>query len=229
MTVAITDTGTPGLKAYIRWVKDAGPDLGFLILSYSAGNMDGLDRCQGIVFTGGGDIHPECYGRKDSAPLLESVDRERDKFELEAIGRGLQKGLPMLGICRGMQLFNVAMGGTLIPDLKTAGFPGHRKGKKGDRVHDVIVEPGTVFHGIVGELTGPVNTSHHQAVERVGEGLRVTARANDGVIEAEEWKDADQRPFLQLVQWHPERMPDPRNPFSRAVVERFVGAVNQKI
>jgi len=224
------DTGTPGVRNYVRWVKSAAPDFEFLKLSYPAGDLDRLDRCHGVVFTGGGDVHPDFYGLNDRIELLEGVNAARDRFELEAVERGMKSGLPMLCICRGMQLFNVAMGGTLIPDIRTAGFEGHRKGKRGDASHPVVVEPETVLHSIVGVDTGSVNTNHHQAVERVGKGLRVTACARDGIIEAMEWEHVGGRPFLQLVQWHPERISDLLNPFSHAIVEKFVEAVrrNQK-
>jgi putative glutamine amidotransferase len=226
VTVAVLHTGSSGVKTYVRWLTGAGPDLDFLTLSHSAGNLDVLDRCQGVVFTGGGDVDPGTYGRVDATHLVEGVDAKRDRFELAAVRRGMELQLPIIGICRGMQLFNVAMGGTLIPDLNTVGFAGHRKGKRGDRVHEIAVEEGTLLHRIVGRTRGLVNTNHHQAVDRVGEGLRVAARADDGVIEAMEWEHASDHPFLQLVQWHPERIRDPQNPMCAALAEGFVRALH---
>jgi putative glutamine amidotransferase len=133
--------------------------------------------------------------------------------------------MPVLGICRGAQVFNVAMGGSLIPEIETAGFRSHRLGDDPGGVHGVSVMDGSVLLGVVGVKEGTVNSSHHQAVDAVGRGLRVAARSDDGIIEALEWDDPAGKPFVLLVQWHPERMGDTAGPFSRNLVERIASEV----
>jgi putative glutamine amidotransferase len=137
----------------------------------------------------------------------------------------MERGMPVLGICRGAQIFNVAMGGSLIPDIEAAGFMNHRRGDEPERVHGVHVMNGSILNGIVGVSAGTVNSSHHQAVDAVGRGLAVAARSDDGIIEALEWEDPAGRPFVLLVQWHPERMGDTAGPFSRNLVERLASEV----
>jgi putative glutamine amidotransferase len=127
----------------------------------------------------------------------------------------------VLGICRGAQLYNVAMGGTLIPDLETAGYASHKNGDAAEGSHGVTLEPGSLLHTTVGCTSGQVNTYHHQAADKVGRGLRVAARSDDGVIEALEWEQPEGRPFLLLVQWHPERLSDVHSPFAKILMERF--------
>lgn len=227
MTIALTDTRSKGYENYLRWVQSAGHEIECLTLSAALDNLDTLNRADGVLLTGGGDVDPALYGRDDARPLVEGVDKERDRFELSVIARALEHQLPLLCICRGMQLFNVARGGTLIPDLLAAGYKEHRKGKSGDRIHEVTVEANSILSRIVGLQKGVTNTNHHQAADRVGEKLRVTARSSDGVIEAMEWEEAATVPFLQLVQWHPERMSDPGNPLSQGILRAFLQAVQQ--
>lgn len=225
MIIGITQNHSTSFNNYLRWLQTCGSSVECVILSHRSGTASDLEGCDGLLLTGGGDVDPALYERSDAMSLVEDVDRERDKFELEVIERAFQKNLPMLCICRGMQIFNVAMGGTLIPDMRSAGYKDHRKGKVGDATHVVRVVEGTVFSDIVGLQEGTTNTNHHQAVDRCGDRLRVTARAPDGIVEVMEWEDAAQRPFLQLVQWHPERMKEEGNPFSRALLEAFITAV----
>jgi putative glutamine amidotransferase len=126
-----------------------------------------------------------------------------------------------------MQVFNVALGGTMIPDVESAGYLSHskEKGQMSDARHGIRVQQGTGLLSIVRSTQGEVNTNHHQAVERPGQGLRDTAYSPDGLIEGLEWQDPDDKPFLQLVQWHPERMADFENPLSGGLLRRFVSEV----
>jgi putative glutamine amidotransferase len=126
-------------------------------------------------------------------------------------------------------LTNVVLGGTLVPDLQRAGHEDHRSRPEGDRSHEVVIEQGTQLAGIAGVQRGTVSSAHHQAVGRVGDGLRVTARSADGVIEALEWAVPAGRSYLQLVQWHPERMTDGENPLTRDLILQFSQALNRHI
>lgn len=165
---------------------------------------DLLDRIDGLVMTGGGDIAPDRYGEVARRDLV-GVDDERDRFEISLSRAALARRMPTFAICRGLQVVNVALGGTLIQDL-----PADRDAQG----HDVIGEPAYLPHTnitietgcriaeIIGAGDRGVNSLHHQAVDRLGDGLRVVARADDGTVEAIEHVD-EGWPMI-AVQWHPE-------------------------
>ncbi len=223
MIVAMTDPEKEGksFERYAGWLHSGIPDLTIRLITPGVPGAT-LEGCLGLVLTGGGDVDPVLYGREDACALAGGIDRLRDDQEIGLIGAARELGLPVLGICRGAQVFAVAAGGPLYPDVEQAGFLCHRKrGPGDDRVHDVRVEPGSLLSDIVGTTEGEVNSSHHQAVERPGGGLRIVARSTDGVPEAVEWEDPAGKPFLLLVQWHPERMLDRGSPFSGGVLRRF--------
>jgi putative glutamine amidotransferase len=226
LRVALTDSmGSPAKAArYKEWIEHGIPGVDVCLLSYRRDNLADLERCAGLVLSGGGDIDPQLYGRPDVSAFVSEVDRERDAFELRVIETALARRMPILGICRGTQLFNVFHGGTLLPDIEQAGFPGHR-GDKGDRRHRVDILPGSSLSTICGVTSGEVNSSHHQAIDLVGDGLRVASRAADGIIEAVEWADPQSRAPVQLVQWHPERMDDRKNPLAKNLILHFTSII----
>ena len=191
------------------------------------GAADLLAGAAGVLLTGGRDIHPRHWNAGEPVHPTADVDPDRDELEIPLVQAAWGLGLPILGICRGTQLTNVVLGGTLVPDLQRAGHQDHRSTPDGDRVHTVAVEQGTVLAGITGVAQGTVSSAHHQAVGRVGDGLRVTARSADGVIEALEWAVPEGRAFFQLVQWHPERMTERENPLQRHLIQHFAEAVNR--
>ena len=162
-----------------------------------------------------------------SRSIARYVNEQRDEFEFAVIERARGARLPILGICRGMQVCNVALGGTLIPDVQKAGARDHGKPKDSqvDPVHSVSVVENTLLHSMVGTPSGVVNTHHHQAVDRLGSGLRAGARSSDGIVESAEWESSAEKPFLLLVQWHPERMEDAASPFSLGIGTRFIREV----
>ena len=163
--------------------------------------VEGLD---GIVLAGGDDCDPQLYG-EERHPSVEPGDPRRQKNDLTLARVARERGIPTLGICLGMQMMNVAAGGTLLQDIDShldtdirhASIPEDR-GR-----HDVILQEGTRLSGILPDVELNVNSSHHQAIGRVGEGLRITAHAPDGIIEGLE---DPRHPFYLGVQWHPEDM-----------------------
>jgi putative glutamine amidotransferase len=171
--------------------------------SYAARALDGLD---GLLLTGGEDIDPAWYGA-DRSPQLFPPSRERDLFELATLAAARQRELPILGICRGIQLVNVGLGGTLYQDL-----PSERPGpvdhnpaaERTARAHAVLLEVGSRAAGALGATRLSVNSFHHQAIRDLAPGLVVSGVTEDGVIEAVE-SPAD-APWLLAVQWHPEEM-----------------------
>lgn len=163
-----------------------------------------LERVDGLLLSGGVDLDPALYGQPRHA-RLGRVDRARDEFELALTRRALKLDLPILAICRGQQVLNVATGGTLIQDIpsEVRGAMKHEAGgARTRRSHDVEVAAGSKLAAILGRGPLRVNSFHHQAIEQLGSGLEVTARSpGDGVIEAVEMRD---RAFVVAVQWHPE-------------------------
>lgn len=155
----------------------------------------------GVLFLGGGDIDPGLYGLRGPVPNLYGVDRRADEYCMELIDQTLGRDAPLLAICRGSQLLNLACGGTLIPDLDP--FELHRGGKGESMFLDepVSVLPGSRLHSILGRDRVTVRSGHHQAVEQVGPRLRIAAVADDGIIEGTEHKD---NTWVLGVQWHPE-------------------------
>ncbi len=163
--------------------------------------VEGLD---GILLAGGDDCDPMVYG-EEPHPAVETMDPRRQNNELTLARVARERGIPTLGICLGVQVMNVAAGGTLIQDIDSelrtdiehASDPSNR------HRHDVLIEHGTRLAAILGERELNVNSSHHQAIRHVGEGLRVTAQAPDGIVEGLE---DPTHPFYVGVQWHPEDM-----------------------
>lgn len=184
-----------------------------------------LDSVDGLVLTGGGDVDPTFYDAKLPPHLkktLGGVDARRDEMEIHLVREAHRRGIPVLGICRGHQVLNVAFGGTLIVDIPTQmgnEIRHSRLDKKNDAVHNVAVEPDTKLARIFGCRTVGVNSSHHQAVDKPGKGLRVSARSADGVIEGIETGDDA---FTVGVQFHPERMVD-GYPLIRKLFGAFIG------
>ena len=161
-----------------------------------------IARLDGICLSGGPDLDPEAYGAPERHVELGPTEPSLDAFELALARAAIERGMPVLGICRGSQALNVACGGTLHQHL-----PGHRQAEPGTQTtHEVEILGGTQLAGLVGEGTMAVNSFHHQAVDELGRGLRVAARAADGTVEAIE------RPggFVIGVQWHAETLADGR-------------------
>ena len=163
-----------------------------------------LDLIDGLLLAGGADIDPASYGQPAHAETHDTVP-ERDAFEIALTRAAIERDLPVLGICRGMQLINVALGGTLTQHLpEHLGHQEHRRvlGSFDGSDHDVDVADGTLAMRVIGSAQHVTKSHHHQGVERLGEGLRVSASSPfDGLIEAIE---LPQRSFVLGVQWHPE-------------------------
>lgn len=209
-------------QAYIRSVQTAGglP----VVLPASIPENDYryvVDSFDGFLFSGGGDIDPRYY-QGSAQPNMHGINPERDVLELSLIPLIIKSGKPLLAICRGVQVLNVALGGDLFGDIKTQlplaqkhdWFPSYDRGKL---VHTVAVAKGTRLATILNAERVNTNSLHHQALNRIGAGLIVSAVAEDGVIEAVELPDA---PFAIGVQWHPEWLQG--DPTMRSLFQAFV-------
>jgi putative glutamine amidotransferase len=166
---------------------------------------DALGGVTGLVLTGGGDVDPARYGEAPD-PTTAGVDQARDEWELALLAEALARRLPVLATCRGAQLANVALGGTLVQHVPAATGARHGWAESyGETVHAVHLDPGCRLAGVLGRTDIEVNSIHHQAVGTVGPGVRAVGWAPDGTIEAIE---VDDHPELVAVQWHPELLED---------------------
>jgi putative glutamine amidotransferase len=222
--VGITTSDT-NFQNYPNWI--AGEGVEIVQLSYTEKNTQDFDSCDGFVLTGGIDVHPVFYqNARVDYPNTTVFNESRDLFEMQVFEFARQLNKPVLAICRGMQLVNIALGGNLIQDLQENGFENHRKGSERDREHKIDVEPGTLLAQIAGVQQGFVNSAHHQGLDQIADELNVSAFSEDGVVEAIEYKDAN-KPFLLAVQWHPERMQIPASnlAFSQNIRSAFMEAM----
>lgn len=213
---------------YENWIKklDGAADIvDFYTLSLTQA-LDIASRCSGILLSGGSDIHPGRYGRSIDIGYCKNVDERRDLLEEELIEMALHNRIPLLGICRGQQMINVAMRGTLYPDLKSSykGVLPHSD-DSGDVYHEIDVAKDSLLYRITGVLSGQVNSAHHQAIKRIASGFISVANSKDGVIEAIEASESLDHPFLIAVQWHPERM-EISNPLSGKIGNVFLEAAS---
>lgn len=205
---------------YLRAVGEAG---GVPVLTGEQCPLELAERADGLVLTGGGDLEPSYYGEERR---FESVvcDETRDAFELALTRAFLRRGRPILAICRGFQLLNVVLGGTLYQDLpEELGFIHSDRALR----HFIVTQEGSVLRALFGERFR-VNSTHHQAVKALGEGLTVTARSLEGVVEAYEH---ERLPILGC-QFHPERLTcltdDRRTPDFLPLFERFVAMCGER-
>lgn len=224
ITIGITDCSK--YDNYRKWI-ETEPDINVVRLSHAENNFPDIERCDGILLTGGEDVHPRFYDRKEFLERCHEVDEKRDEFEWKVLEYADKKQLPLLGICRGLQIANVYFGGTLLPHIPDYGKFDHAQSGSVDRYHAVQVDPNSSLSKIVGTTTGEVNSAHHQGADLVGKGLVANALSPDGVVEGLENQDRDQA-FLMLVQWHPERMKDLESAFSKNIKQRFLEEAQKK-
>lgn len=187
-----------------------------------------LDMTDGIILSGGNDIAPQSYGEVIE-DACNTPDPDRDEMEILMCKKALEADKPILGICRGMQILNVALGGTLHQDLETDGFLPHSKfsQRRNLPAHPVTVTKASLLEQITGESQLLVNSFHHQAVKELGEGLQAAAVSEDGVVEAVTM--AGKR-FVLALQWHPEMMHDSGE--QQSILNAFIKAgaqANKKI
>lgn len=214
-------TESPYYKALLAvGVKPAEIDM----VSAADSRRVGADKYDGILFTGGEDVDPAFYGETKRHENVHD-NHARDEFEFSLLEGALARRVPILGICRGVQMINVKFGGTLYQDMKEEAEPQteHRQTDAGmtrqEATHSVLVTDSDSSLGNIVQGACRVNSLHHQAVKRLGRGLKVTAHSEDGFVEAVE--SAVDYPFLMAVQWHPEEMVA-SSPEQRKIFEHFI-------
>lgn len=224
--IAVTDGRA--YELYAGWILDH-PGVEVIRVGHRLNNAAELEKCQGLMLTGGEDVHPRFYQKPEYLEYCYPVDFDeaRDEFELGLLEKARARSLPVLGVCRGLQLANVFFGGTLIPDIPSWGKFDHAKYADGrERLHEVMIDPSSRLHTVTGALEGTVNSIHHQSADRLGKGLAASALSPDGVVEALEPKEGEPGGFLCLVQWHPERM-DKDSPLVRPLRDAFIASCGQ--
>jgi putative glutamine amidotransferase len=228
MRIALTldrDADLSETNDYVRSLVEAGvPREAIAVvtpLEPAAGRFDAL------VLGGGGDVDPARYGRAALANGTVDVDPERDALDFRLFEEARRRGAPVLGICRGLQVINVALGGTLVQDIPSERpspvLHQREKEEKARRDHRVRIAPGTRLSAIAGAAEAAVNSRHHQAIERVAPGLAVSAVAPDGVAEAVEAADDT---WLLAVQWHPENLAG--DPVSERLFAEFLRTARKR-
>jgi putative glutamine amidotransferase len=255
ITIGITDCRK--YKNYENWILSQHyEEKEVSVIKLNQHNFQEIEKCDGIILSGGEDIHPKFYCKTadDISQNLalcnhDFMDENRDEFELKVCDYIFKNKVNVLGICRGLQLVNVFLGGTLIPDIPNLG--GKKKhsmlNEFDDENHFVKVLENSQLAKIIGKNVGNINSAHHQSADKIANSLTINALSEDGIVEGLEWSfdfaqpdsrgfaQPDSRdfaqppPFLMLVQWHPERMLDLESEFSKNILAAFVEAVSKKV
>ena len=232
--IGITCKRTGDIENYINAIKEFGGEpLLFASLKKSidehrASIPEYLEKIDGLLLPGGGDINPALFFEERHHAVY-NVSRSRDALEIWLCQDALKADLPVFGICRGIQVMSVAMRGSLyqdVPDQIIDLLPHSRDENDEDSQHDIEIKPDSLLRKLVGKNADEVNSAHHQAINEVGEGFVVTARSEDGIIEAIEGKPEQ---FVLGVQYHPERMTEPSEfrEHRRKLFEAFIKAASR--
>ena len=223
LRIAISKEGKSG--HYSGWLKRHNENIEWFNL-YPLGidsALQLLETCDGLLLTGGEDVFPGIYGKIDDTLRCGSIDRYRDSLEFALITVALKEKMPLIGICRGEQILNISLGGTLHIDIPTDFDTTvvHRQKNWKTCYHAVHLQTGSQLYALSGVKSGDVTSNHHQGIEILGKGLRISALSDDGLPEAIEWKEANGKGFLMAVQWHPERM-DTLHSLSAPFAKKFL-------
>lgn len=221
--------GNESYERYSKWLSSYDSSIVFKDLYYLdlKDAILCLDSCSGLILTGGPDVHPFYYN-KDWDTLRCEMDLKRDTLEFELIKRAMSLKIPILGICRGQQILNIGLGGSLYVDIPQdyGTKVEHRCQNPDTCFHSIHILRGSLLYQICGVENGTVNTNHHQGIELLSDQFIVSAISPDSFPEAIEWKNPKGKPFLLAVQWHPERM-NQDNPLSNKIALRFLEEVKK--
>lgn len=226
VVIGITTSDT-NFQNYPTWIQGEGIEV--IYLSYQEENLVDILKCDAVVLTGGVDMHPRFYqNTRSDYPFSTEFNEKRDEFEIHVFQICTELKMPILAICRGLQLVNVALGGELIQDLQEIGKANHRKMEGVDGVHTIQVEKDSLLHHIAKIENGLVNSAHHQGIGELAPDLRISAWSEDGVAEAIEYQDWKSNPFFLGVQWHPERLlTTTKSSFSENIRQFFLEAAQK--
>ncbi len=221
-------SGHPAYLSYYDWVHKYYPDVEIIdVYSKNKKFIDSvLVLADGLLLSGGVDVHPGRFGKSDKADQCE-IDLGRDTLEFHLIETSLNKKLPILGICRGLQMINVATGGSLIVDIPTEveNHLEHQNGKPEDSYHKVIIKDNTLLYNLLKSNQEIVNSNHHQAIDKVGNNIKVSSTSPDGIVESIEWAEPSEKSWLLAIQWHPERLINVNA--SKPIIDEFIKEVKK--
>lgn len=210
---------------YVNWLKrsDPGVQTVDLYMMPIATAVQELGQCSGLLLTGGEDVYPGRYGHESDTLRCTEMNPHRDSLDMALIEKALGLKMPVIGVCRGHQVLNVFLGGTLIIDIPED-FGKRITHQCDDYLHcfhEVNVKKSSMLQSISLCASAPVTTNHHQAVDQLSPMLVSNAASDDSLIEGIEWQNPENKSFLIGVQWHPERM-DSSNPLSSRIAEEFL-------
>ena len=236
MNIGVTYTGAEAKHAnYLRWLQQDESGVDIITLSVETKeNKGSIEDCDALVLSGGLDIHPGYYNSNNfvypNMPL--QFYEKRDAFEKAALAKALERKIPVLGVCRGLQLINCAMGGSLQQDLAAKNSVhkavANDAKEQFDKAHAIHITADTLLQEITGTRRAVVNSAHHQCVSTVAADLQVNCLSDDNVVEGLEWKDKNNKSFLLCIQWHPERMYQfqlEQSALARGIRDRFISAI----
>ena len=230
LTIAISKANNLENSTYVKWLSTVDSDIEFI-------NLYGLkvdsalkiiDNCDALLLTGGEDVYPEWYGQISDTSRCENIDRYRDSLEIYLIRKAVKINMPLLGICRGEQILNVALGGSLIVDIPTEIDTNviHRN-NSWDCYHEIKITKNSLLENICKAKNMKVNSYHHQAVKVLADDLQMSSFTKNNVIESIEWKNKTDKAFLLAVQWHPERLYSENEDLSLPIAQEFIkNAIN---
>lgn len=210
---------------YVNWLKRSDPAIQTVDLYAMPieSAVQQLGQCSGLLLTGGEDVYPGRYGKEHDTARCTEMNPHRDSLDFALIQKALELNMPVAGICRGHQILNVYLGGTLIIDIPKD-YQGQITHQCDDYLHcfhRVQVKKSSLLSSFTGCDTATVTTNHHQAVDRLSPKLRANAFSEDQLIEGIEWQNPAGKSFLVGVQWHPERM-ESTNPLSVRIAREFL-------
>lgn len=219
-------SGTEGYEQYEKWITEHYPNTKVVDL-YNLKLEDAikeLEQSSALLLSGGPDVHPAFFG-KDYDTLRCSIDNRRDTLEFNLIEKAKRMKLPVLGICRGLQILNVANGGSLIVDIpEDIGKEIiHQDTTVKEVFHKIKIDTESYLFEISGVKEGEVNSNHHQAIDVLAENFIAASFSHDGIIESIEYKYPENKPYLLAVQWHPERLEE-NEELSEQILESFINA-----
>lgn len=219
-------SGSANYEKYVAWLKDTEKQNEYIdLINFSPNEACAiLDSCDGLVLTGGPDLNTKYFGDAKDTALCE-IDPHRDALDMALASKAYAKKLPVLAICRGVQIENVSFGGNLIVDIPRD-KPSEilHKAKEGSADHKIIIQDYSYLKKFLKDSVITVNSYHHQAVGKVAYFFTIGSMAEDGIVESLEWRDPSNKPYFLGVQWHPERL-DWSHPLSSPIAKDFLEAV----
>lgn len=213
-------------QLYIKWLKSIDPSFEYINF-YGMDQSDALEeleKCSGLVLTGGVDVHPSYYGMAEEENRCE-LDQSRDILEFALIEKAIALRLPILAICRGEQILNVSQGGSLVIDIPSDCGKSIIHSSETDQpaYHSIAIDSTSILYNLIRANSFDIVSVHHQAVKTLAPCFHATAFADDGIIEAFEWKEPEGKSYLNAVQWHPEKG-DYYNILSQVIAKDFIEA-----